>query len=164
MFKSYAQKLSFMPKDGMKVFIFGSVSVFDGWYYVNNGVETKYQRGLKITEAMNFYAKYTSVNEALTFTTVVNDVSTSFEVEYGEKVTLADPADGYVDAATHNDFIGWFYADDTKFDFDTAITENTTIYAKFEVSEHSKSFEELKDVPTYYAAGSKDRMELTAVA
>ena len=29
MFKSYAQKLTFMPKDGMKVMVFGSVSVFE---------------------------------------------------------------------------------------------------------------------------------------
>ena len=28
MFKSYAQKLDFMPKDGMKVFVLGGVSVF----------------------------------------------------------------------------------------------------------------------------------------
>ena len=36
MFKSYAQKLNFMPKDGMKVFVFGEVSVFerDGIYQV----------------------------------------------------------------------------------------------------------------------------------
>ena len=29
MFKSYAQKLDFMPKDGMKVFVLGGVSVFE---------------------------------------------------------------------------------------------------------------------------------------
>ena len=36
MFKTYAQRLSFMPKDGMKVFVFGEVSVFerDGVYQV----------------------------------------------------------------------------------------------------------------------------------
>ena len=36
MFKTYAQKLDFMPKDGMKVFVFGGVSVFerDGVYQV----------------------------------------------------------------------------------------------------------------------------------
>ena len=133
----------------------GSVSVFDGWYYVNNGKETKYQRGLKITDGMSFYAKYTSVKNALTFTTVVGDESTEIKVAYGEKVTVGDPADGYVDAANHNDFIGWYKADDTKFDFDTAITENTTIYAKFNVSAHDKAFKELVSAPTYYAAGSE---------
>ena len=36
MFKSYAQKLDFMPKDGMKVFVLGGVSVFerDGIYQI----------------------------------------------------------------------------------------------------------------------------------
>ena len=36
MFKTYAQKLNFMPKDGMKVIILGSVSVFerDGVYQI----------------------------------------------------------------------------------------------------------------------------------
>lgn len=29
MFKSYAEKLTFMPKDGMKVMVFGGVSVFE---------------------------------------------------------------------------------------------------------------------------------------
>ena len=43
MFKSYAEKLTFKPKDGMKVMVFGSVSVFerDGVYqiYVKNMIE-----------------------------------------------------------------------------------------------------------------------------
>ena len=36
MFKSYAQKLNFMPKDGMKVIVLGTVSVFerDGVYQI----------------------------------------------------------------------------------------------------------------------------------
>ena len=36
MFKTYAQKLEFMPKDGMKVFALGGVSVFerDGVYQI----------------------------------------------------------------------------------------------------------------------------------
>lgn len=35
-FKSYAEKLKFLPKDGMKVMLFGSVSVFerDGVYQI----------------------------------------------------------------------------------------------------------------------------------
>ena len=36
MFKTYAQKLNFMPKDGMKVIVLGGVSVFerDGVYQI----------------------------------------------------------------------------------------------------------------------------------
>lgn len=46
MFKSYAQKLNFMPKDGMKVFLFGGVSVFerDGVYQIY--VKTMEEDGL----------------------------------------------------------------------------------------------------------------------
>ena len=36
MFKSYAERIKFKPKDGMKVIVFGSVSVFerDGIYQI----------------------------------------------------------------------------------------------------------------------------------
>ena len=52
MFKTYAQKLNFMPKDGMKVFVLGGVSVFerDGVYQVyvkamqEDGVGTLYKQ------------------------------------------------------------------------------------------------------------------------
>ena len=33
MFKTYAQKLNFMPKDGMKVIVLGGVSVFEIRYF-----------------------------------------------------------------------------------------------------------------------------------
>lgn len=52
MFKTYAQKLNFMPKDGMKVFVLGGVSVFerDGVYQIyvkamqEDGVGTLYKQ------------------------------------------------------------------------------------------------------------------------
>ena len=52
MFKTYAQKLDFMPKDGMKVFVLGGVSVFerDGIYQIyvkamqEDGVGALYKR------------------------------------------------------------------------------------------------------------------------
>ena len=52
MFKSYAQKLEFIPKDGMKVFVLGSVSVFerDGVYQIyvkamqEDGIGVLYQK------------------------------------------------------------------------------------------------------------------------
>lgn len=52
MFKSYAQKLGFMPKDGMKVFVLGGISVFerDGIYQIyvkaiqEDGVGVLYQK------------------------------------------------------------------------------------------------------------------------
>ena len=64
MFKSYTEKLDFMPKDGMKVMVFGSVSVFerDGVYQIyvqameENGLGdlyTKYQQLKEIYESAN---------------------------------------------------------------------------------------------------------------
>ena len=52
MFKTYAQKLNFMPRDGMKVFVLGGVSVFerDGVYQIyvkamqEDGVGTLYKQ------------------------------------------------------------------------------------------------------------------------
>ncbi len=58
MFKTYAQKLNFMPKDGMKVFIFGGVSVFerDGIYQIyvkamqEDGIGALYKQYEKLKE------------------------------------------------------------------------------------------------------------------
>ena len=44
MFKSYAEKLQFKPKDGMKVMVFGTVSVFE-----RDGVYQIYSKNMKIT-------------------------------------------------------------------------------------------------------------------
>ena len=47
MFKSFAQNLKFMPKDGMKVVVFGGVSVFerDGIYQIY--VKAMEQQGIR---------------------------------------------------------------------------------------------------------------------
>lgn len=60
MFKSYAQKLNFMPKDGMKVFVFGGVSVFerDGVYQIY--VKAMEEDGLGI-----LYTKYKELKNRL---------------------------------------------------------------------------------------------------
>ena len=46
MFKSYTQKLNFMPKDGMKVFLFGSVSVFESYCVYQIYVKAMEEDGL----------------------------------------------------------------------------------------------------------------------
>ena len=53
MFKSYAERLKFNPKDGMKVMVFGSVSVFerDGLYQV-------YVKAMQEDGIGDLYAKY----------------------------------------------------------------------------------------------------------
>ena len=60
MFKSYAQKLNFTPKDGMKVFILGSVSVFE-----RDGVYQVYAQAMEEDGVGDLYAKYQELKEKL---------------------------------------------------------------------------------------------------
>ena len=60
MFKSYAQKLRFMPKDGMKVFILGSVSVFE-----RDGVYQIYVQAMEEDGVGDLYAKYQELKNML---------------------------------------------------------------------------------------------------
>ena len=60
MFKSYAQKLNFTPKDGMKVFILGSVSVFE-----RDGVYQIYVQIMEEDGIGDLYTKYQELKEKL---------------------------------------------------------------------------------------------------
>ena len=136
----------------------GKTTVFAGWKYLKDGVETDYVRGMKITAGMSFYATYDYVNKAVTLTTVVGKNEVDYSIEYNTKANIGNPADGYVDENSHKKFAGWYTdeARETKFDMaNTALTTNTTIYAKFETAKHSKTMKELVSAPTYYATGSE---------
>ena len=60
MFKSYAQKLNFEPKDGMKVYIFGAVSVFE-----RDGVYQIYAKVMEEDGLGDLYTKYQRLKEEL---------------------------------------------------------------------------------------------------
>ena len=60
MFKSYAQKLEFMPKDGMKVFAFGGVSVFE-----RDGVYQIYVKAMQEDGVGTLYKKYEELKKEL---------------------------------------------------------------------------------------------------
>ena len=60
MFKSYAQKLNFEPKDGMKVYILGSVSVFE-----RDGVYQIYAKVMEEDGIGDLYTKYQKLKEEL---------------------------------------------------------------------------------------------------
>lgn len=60
MFKSYAQKLDFMPKDGMKVFVLGSVSVFE-----RDGVYQIYAKAMQEDGVGILYKKYEELKKKL---------------------------------------------------------------------------------------------------
>lgn len=60
MFKSYAQKLNFMPKDGMKVFVFGEVSVFE-----RDGIYQVYVKDMQEDGVGTLYKKYEELKQML---------------------------------------------------------------------------------------------------
>ncbi len=60
MFKSYTQKLNFMPKDGMKVFLFGSVSVFE-----RDGVYQIYVKAMEEDGLGDLYTTYQELKNKL---------------------------------------------------------------------------------------------------
>lgn len=60
MFKSYAQKLNFMPKDGMKVFLYGGVSVFE-----RDGVYQIYVKAMEEDGLGDLYTKYQKLKNQL---------------------------------------------------------------------------------------------------
>ena len=60
MFKSYAQKLDFMPKDGMKVFALGGVSVFE-----RDGVYQIYVKAMQEDGVGILYKKYEELKQRL---------------------------------------------------------------------------------------------------
>lgn len=60
MFKSYAEKINFMPKDGMKVMVFGSVSVFE-----RDGVYQIYVKAMQEDGLGDLYTKYEKLKKKL---------------------------------------------------------------------------------------------------
>ena len=60
MFKTYAQKLNFMPKDGMKVFVLGGVSVFE-----RDGIYQIYVKAMQEDGIGALYRKYEKLKKDL---------------------------------------------------------------------------------------------------
>lgn len=60
MFKTYTQKLNFMPKDGMKVFVLGGVSVFE-----RDGVYQIYVKAMQEDGIGALYRKYEELKKEL---------------------------------------------------------------------------------------------------
>ena len=60
MFKTYAQKLNFMPKDGIKVFVLGGVSVFE-----RDGVYQIYVKAMQEDGVGILYKKYEELKQRL---------------------------------------------------------------------------------------------------
>ena len=154
--KIYAPSVVLTPPTG---------KVFTGWYYLKDGEPVKYERGMKITESMSFYARYDAdAVVTYTVTAVVDGVETEYTVVKGKTAeAIGTPVNGYFDATHHRTFDGWYTAEtceceencEHKFDLETAIEADTKIYARFTKEEHDKSLKELVTAPTYYEAGSE---------
>ena len=74
MFKTYAQKLDFMPKDGMKVFVFGGVSVFE-----RDGVYQVYVKAMEEDGVGALYKKYEELKQKL-------EAQGYFEISHKKKI------------------------------------------------------------------------------
>ncbi len=142
----------------------GQDFVFAGWCYDikdedGNVIETKnYERGMKITAGMEFYATYALSAKTYKVTAIVDGKPTYYTVASGMKAAIDDPQEGYLDSEYHTDFAGW-YTDaefENAFDLDTAITEDITVYAKIVKSKHEFTKTQLKTNPTYYAEGENE--------
>ena len=115
---------------------------FDGWYTSTDGgktLSTKFDFTTSILSDITLYAKWNAIIFTVTFNTdsgIFTD-DTNQNVNYGEKVI--EPTNpirnGY-------DFLGWYESTDNgitlselSYNFDTVITENIYLYAKWKVTE-----------------------------
>ena len=118
---------------------------FDGWY-TDDTYTTKFDFTKPITSNTTVYAKWTAKDYEVSFVTEHGDAPTSQNVPYNKTATNPGEltAEGYT-------FIGW-YADEahkTKFDFNTPITGDTKVYAKWTAKDYEVSFiTEHGDPPT----------------
>ena len=88
MFKSYAQKLNFEPKDGMKVYILGSVSVFE-----RDGVYQIYAKVMEEDGLGDLYTKYQKLKEEL-------EKKGLFDVSHKQKIPMMPKVIGVLTSQT----------------------------------------------------------------
>lgn len=88
MFKSYAQKLNFMPKDGMKVMVFGSVSVFE-----RDGVYQIYVKAMEEDGLGDLYTRYQELKKEL-------EAKGLFNEEHKKKIPLMPKVIGVLTSQT----------------------------------------------------------------
>lgn len=101
---------------------------FDGWY-TDETYTKEFDFTKPITSNTTVYAKWTANDYEVSFITEYGDAPASQNVKFNG--TATDPGELTAEGYT---FIGW-YADEahkTKFDFNTPITGDTKVYAKWE--------------------------------
>ena len=87
-FKSYAQKLTFMPKDGMKVMVLGTVSVFE-----RDGIYQIYVKEMEEDGLGDLYTKYQELKEKL-------EIQGLFSEEHKMKIPIMPKVIGVLTSKT----------------------------------------------------------------
>lgn len=101
---------------------------FDGWYAdENHTIEFDFTKPIQSNTTV--YAKWTAKDYEVSFITEHSDAPDSQNVPYNG--TADDPGELTAEGYT---FIGWYtdHTCTTEFNFNTPITSNTTVYAKWE--------------------------------
>lgn len=88
MFKSYAPKLMFEPKDGTKVFVFGTVSVFE-----RDGIYQIYVKAMEEDGVGDLYTKYQKLKKEL-------EEKGLFDIENKKKIPLMPKVIGVLTSQT----------------------------------------------------------------
>ena len=88
MFKSYAERLKFNPKDGMKVMVFGSVSVFE-----RDGIYQIYVKAMQEDGVGDLYTKYEELKENL-------EKEGLFDINHKKKIPLMPKVIGVLTSQT----------------------------------------------------------------
>ena len=88
MFKTYAQKLNFIPKDGMKVIILGGVSVFE-----RDGVYQIYVKAIQEDGLGDLYTKYQQLKEKL-------EKQGLFDISHKKKIPMMPKIIGVLSSQT----------------------------------------------------------------
>ena len=112
---------------------------FDGWYL--DGEEEPFDFGTTITSDITLTAKWNINKYTVTFNSYGGTpVPPAQEVEYGH--TATKPADPTLKGYT---FAFWYLGEDeqnaTAYDFDTPVTENITLTAKWNINKYTVTFD-----------------------
>lgn len=96
---------------------------FLGWYKGDELFDFAYP----IEENTYLIAKYEKIISYCNITFIVNENSFEETIEKGQ--LLNKPVDPNIDGF---EFLGWFLADGTKYNFDTSVTTDLTLYARYD--------------------------------
>lgn len=148
---------------------------FAGWYVAdgnNTVVDITEISGSTLNDYANsqkvitIYAKWTAAASTVTFDSAGGGAVAAQTVSYGGKAV--EPKDPASPVGTFNTFVGWYLVTDGEmaeepYDFNTAVTENITLKAKWQPTESKYGFE--VDAPQRVDANTEyDNVKVTLKA